>query len=130
MCSPGLSVGSKLCFLCLHLPKFFYAIIDFSCNCFFSWYVRDAGFSHMYTELKRHLLCSVKTLSWSGVGAGSSISIPITRHYLNWLNFVLRVKGCRRVSLLPNRPSSNVFFFLFEKSFRLRKLLFMNSPKC
>ena len=50
--SPGLSGGSALSFLCLYLPKFFYAIIDFSCNCFFSWYARDAGFSHMYTELK------------------------------------------------------------------------------
>ena len=49
---PGLSVGSTLCFLCLHLPKFFKAIINFSCNCFLSWYARDAGFSHMYTELK------------------------------------------------------------------------------
>ena len=49
--SPKLSVGSKLCFLRLRLPKFFYAIIDFSCSCF-SWYARDANFSHMYTELK------------------------------------------------------------------------------
>ena len=32
---PGLSVGSTLCFLCLHLPKFFKAIINFSCNCFY-----------------------------------------------------------------------------------------------
>ena len=29
--SPRLSVGNKLCFLCLHLPKF-YAIIGLSCN--------------------------------------------------------------------------------------------------
>ena len=49
--SPRLSVGSELCFLRLRLPKFFYAIIDFSCSCF-PWYGRDANFSHMYTELK------------------------------------------------------------------------------
>ena len=53
--------------LCLHLPKFLYAIIGLSFNCFLSWYIGDAGFSHMYTESwKQHLLCSVQTLFWGG----------------------------------------------------------------
>ena len=50
--SPGLSVGNKLCFLCLHLPKFFLMQLLVYPATVFSRYARDAGFSHMYTELK------------------------------------------------------------------------------
>ena len=60
-----LSVRKKLCFFC--------EIIGLSCNFFLSWYASDAGFSDMYTESwKQHLLCSVKTLFWGGVGEVSA----------------------------------------------------------
>ena len=91
--------------------SFFYAIVDFSCNCFFSWYARDAGFSHMYSE---HYV--VLRPFWGGVGAGSAIYNWLLFQYLlqdnfffwvlNWSNFVLRVKGFSGVSLLPSRLSS------------------------
>ena len=74
LCSLRLDVGKKLCFLCLHLPKYFYGTIGLSWNCFLSWYARDAGFSHMYTELK--------TLFWVDVVRGSAIYYWLLFHYI------------------------------------------------
>ena len=71
----------------------------------------DSGFSHMYFE---HYV--VLRPFWGGVGAGSAIYNWLLFQYLlldnlffgvlNWSNFVLRVKGCSGVSLLPSRLSS------------------------
>ena len=50
----------------------FHASIDLSINCSLSWYARDAGFSHMYTESLKIILWSVKIIFWGGVrGCGA-----------------------------------------------------------
>ena len=91
------------CFLCPHWPKFFYTVIGLSCNCYLSWYARDAGFSHMYiVSWKQQFLFSVKTLLWDGVGEEGAIYYWLLFHYLfldnisillvlSWLNFVFWV---------------------------------------
>ena len=119
----------KLCFLHLHLPKFFYAIIGLSCNCF-SLGMPEMQVSHICIQCwKRQLLCNVKTLFWGEVGGGSAIynwllfqnllqaTILIFLFLffflvLTWLNFFCGLRVLGGVSLLPNRLSFNVFFFL------------------
>ena len=66
---PGflLEVNFAFC-ACVYL-SFFYAIIDFSCSCFF-WYARDANFSHMYTELKTAFVKQYKDLYLRRGGGG------------------------------------------------------------
>lgn len=82
--SLGLYIGKKLYFLFLHLHLFlqvFYGIICLSCNCFLSWYARDAGFSHMCTELKTACVMQFQD-PFSGVGWGQVVPYIIA-YYCN-----------------------------------------------
>ena len=122
-------------YICICLSKFFHAIIGLSCNCFLSWYARDARFSHVWNrELKTAFVCCLKTLSWGGVGGGSAIyrwllfqyilldNISIFSLSFDFIKFLFcRLRGCSRVSHLPKRLSSSVFFFFWlTKDSRLR----------
>ena len=72
----------------------FHASIGLSINCSLSWYARDAGFSHMYTEsLKNHFMkCEDHFLGWStGMWCHillAIISRLITRHYIYFFSFL------------------------------------------
>ena len=94
----------------------------------YSWIIQQSCNTESW---KQHLLCNVKTISWGGVGGDSTIyyrllfqntsldTISIFFVFvLTWLNFVLRLGGCSKVSRLPNRLSSYVFFFLVNKRFK------------
>ena len=60
--SPGLSVGNKLCFLCLHLPKFFYAIIGVSCNCFLPLVCQRCRFlTYVYRYRRPYTNCTLES---------------------------------------------------------------------
>ena len=109
----------------------FHASIGLSINCSLSWYARDAGFSHMYTEsLKNHFMkCEDHFLGW-GTGMWCHILLAIisrliTRHYIYFFFyfdlikfFFCGLRGCNRVSHLPKRLSSCVFIFLVNKRFQ------------
>ena len=105
-------VGNKLCFCACICPSFFFMQLLVYPLTFFSWYARDVGFSHMNTELKKAFVmqCEDPFQGWWGDCFFFGV--------LTWLNFVLRVKGCSRVSLLPNRQSSYFFLFLSWKKFQ------------
>ena len=66
---PGFLLEINFVFCACICLSFFYAIIGLSCNCFFYWYARDAGFSHMYTELKTAFVmqCEDPFLGWGEV---------------------------------------------------------------
>ena len=63
----------------LHFPKIFIQLLIYPVTVF-SLGMLEMQLSHIcILSRKRHLLCSVKTLFWGGVGAGSAI--------YNWLFF-------------------------------------------
>ena len=79
--SPGLSVGNKLCFLCLHLFKFFFnAIIGLSCHCFFLLVCQRCRFLTYVYRAENSIYYAVwRDPFWGGVRGGSVIH--------NWLLF-------------------------------------------
>ena len=77
------------------LSFFLMQLLVYPATVFFSWYARDAGFSHMYTEFKTAfaMQCEDPFLGW-GLG-GATISILITRHYFHFFFFSIDlIKFC------------------------------------
>ena len=71
------------------LKFFLMQLLVYPATVFFSWYARDAGFSHMYTEFKTAfaMQCEDPFLGWGGGVGGATISIQITRHYFHFFFF-------------------------------------------
>ena len=65
--SLGLSVGKKLCFLCLHLPKFFMQLLVYPVTVF-SLGMSEMQVSYICIQRAENSICYVKTLFWGGWG--------------------------------------------------------------
>ena len=61
--SLGLSVGKKLCFLCLHLPKFFMQLLVYPVTVF-SLGMLEMQVSYICIQRAENSICYVKTLFW------------------------------------------------------------------
>ena len=98
-------------FVLVFAQVFFYAIIGLSSNFFLLLCQRCRFLAYEYRAEDRIFYPAWRPFSWV-VGGLFFFSV------LTWLNFVLRVKGCSRVSLLPNRQSSYFFLFLGWQKFQ------------